>query len=223
MPIRKTPFATPEIYHLLNRGVARAPIFTNKRSYKRFIETIDFYRFANIPLRLSYFLVLSLDDRQRMRSDLEKQNQKLVEILCYCLMPNHFHIVAKQLMDGGISMFIRKTCDSYTKYFNLKNDRVGPLMQGNFKAIRVETDEQLIHLSRYVHINPYIGNVVQRKELLVYPFSSLPAYLSTEDFVFLNKDLVIGHFPSAREYKRFVLNQADYKKSQLHINHLMLE
>ena len=102
----------------------------------------------------------------------------IVDIGAYCLMPNHFHILLQQLQDNGISTFVRKLLNSYTRYFNTKNERIGPLFQGQFKAVRVESDEQLLHLTRYIHLNPLVGYVV--KDLRNFEWSSYLDYIKNK-------------------------------------------
>ncbi len=214
MPYRKIPLVTNELYHVLNRGVARGPVFTDKRTYSRFLQAIDYYRFADYPLKLSHFLVESLEERQAITTRLFKDGKKLVEIFCYCLMPYHFHLLVRQLMDNGISTFVRRSTDSYSKYFNQKNERIGPVFQGPFKTIHIDSDEQLIHLSRYIHINPYIAGLIRRSDLKTYLYSTLPQYLSIKESSLVNKEPIMKHFNSIKDYKKFVYDQADYKASQ---------
>lgn len=223
MPYRKVPLVTDEFYHLFTRGVAKAPIFTDRRSHQRFMQTISYYQFANCPKKLSHFLPLSIHDRNEIEEQLFKENLKLVDLLCYCLMPNHFHLLVRQLMDRGISEYMRKVNHSYTKFINTRKERVGALLQGPFKAVRIQTDEQLLHVSRYIHINPYIGNVIIRDHLTSYPYSSLPVYLGSSHDKFLNKDIIMKVFKFPSAYKKFILDEADYKKSQESIAHLTLE
>lgn len=207
----------------MNRGVARAPIFSGARSYQRFIKTLDYYRFENVPVKLSVFLKTSLEDRLSIQKNLEQQDQKLVEVLCYCAMPNHFHLLIKQLKDNGISNYIRKVSNSYAKYFNVKNKRVGPLLQGPFKSLLMETDEQLIHVSRYIHINPYLANLIKRDQLKNYQYSSLPAYISDKFDAVISKKPLLEYFKNEKEYKKFVYDQVDYKKIEEEIKHLFIE
>ncbi len=155
MPTRKIPFVNGEYYHVLNRGVAHIPIFNNKRGYEQFTKTMLYYQIENPKPRLSYF---------SPKSPLLNVDKKIVEIVCYCLMPNHFHFLLRQVREGGISEFISKLSNSYTKYFNIKNKRIGPLFQGEFKAIHIETNEQLIHLSRYLHLNPLVAYLIKDLE-----------------------------------------------------------
>lgn len=139
-------------------------------------------------------------------------------------MPNHFHFLLKQVEEEGTSKFMSNFTNSYTRYFNVKNKRNGPLFQGKFKAIRIETDEQLLHLSRYIHLNPYSSYVVKTlKDLEKYPSSSFPEYLGKSQTSLCSKEIILGQFKNLNLYKKFVFDQADYQRRLEKIKHLILE
>lgn len=213
MPYRKTPLVTGEIYHVFNRGVARLPIFEDKRDYNRFLETLYYYQFQGPKPQFSQI--------KRFKDLNFEKNQKIVEIICYCLMPNHYHFMIKQLQDNGISEFINKLSNSYTKYFNTRHERVGPLLQGQFKAVRVETEEQLLHLSRYIHLNPIVSFLF--KDLREYFYSSYLAFIDVRQDKICTKELVISMFKTPAIYELFVLDQADYGKTLEQIKHLTFD
>ena len=173
---RKVVFANGEYYHIFNRGVEKRPTFTTKYEFLRAVDSINFYRFGNLPIRYSKYLSL---DKNKKAEFLKNLNDKelQVEIVAYCLMGNHFHLLLKQLKENGIVKFMAKFTNSYTKYFNTKHERVGPLFQGVFKAVHIESDEQLLHLSRYVHLNPVTNFKIKADELGSYQWSSYPQYL----------------------------------------------
>ena len=100
MPGRKIPLVTNEIYHVLNRGNALQPIFRNKRDYNRTLETLFYYQNQTAPIKYSRFLQLSNEDQTQILRDLTTQKQFLVDILSYCLMPNHFHLILKQRVEN---------------------------------------------------------------------------------------------------------------------------
>lgn len=220
---RKLVFANDEIYHVFNRGVEKRPTFTDKRELNRALLTLDFYRFARPPVKLSKFLVIPKDQQKKFLENLKKEFQKLIEIICFCLMPNHFHFMLRQKLDNGISTFISNLTNSYTRYFNSKHERIGPLFEGIFKAVRIESEEQLIHASRYIHLNPVSSFLIEPEELETYQWSSYPEFLRLSDRNFVTKDLVLNFFPSAEAYRRFVLDQADYARQLELIKHLTLE
>lgn len=113
--------------------------------------------------------------------------------------------------------------NSYTKYFNTKYQRVGPLFQGVFKALHVESDEQLIHLSRYIHLNPVTGFMIKAGELRDYKWSSYPSYLDKQDAAFIEKQTVLSFFKGQTDYEKFVLDQVDYGKRLTIIEHLSID
>lgn len=224
MPGRRIPLITNQIYHALNRGVASQPIFLTKKEYQRGLETIFYYQNENPPLSYSTFLKLSQRRRKELLERLKEKKDLLVKIIAFCLMPNHFHFLLKQVQNNGISIFMSNLTNSYTRYFNINHKRVGPLFQGKFKAIRIETDEQLLHVSRYIHLNPYTSYVVKTlKELETYPYSSFAEYLNPQKTDFCHKKIVLENFKSPADYKKFVFNQADYQRRLEEIKHLTLE
>ncbi|MBI2326694.1 transposase [Candidatus Curtissbacteria bacterium] len=147
----------------------------------------------------------------------------ILEILGFCLMPNHFHFLLKPNDDNSISSFVRNFQDSYAKYFNTKNDRVGSLFQAMFKAVRIETDEQLLHISRYIHLNPVSSFMLKAQSLEDYPWSSFREYLGSGVYTFVNPKEILAFFKPKTRYKEFVLDQADYQQELEKIKHLTLE
>ncbi|MBI4039390.1 transposase [Candidatus Daviesbacteria bacterium] len=219
---RKVIFANDEIYHVFNRGVEKRPTFTDKRELGRGLITLDFYRLAKLPLKLSRFLNLAEAERAKFRQDLNTF-EKLVEIICYCLMPNHFHLLLKQKLEGGISTFVANFTNSYTRYFNTRHERIGPLFQGLFKAVLIESDEQLIHVSRYIHLNPVSSLLIEPDELESYQWSSFPEYMGSSNKNIASPKLVLDLLPSKEKYKQFVLDQVDHARKLEQIKHLILE
>lgn len=223
MPGRITPLITDEIYHIYNRGNNRQTTFLNKRDYQRAILSLKYYRFTIPPVSLSRLLGLESSMQEDILKSLNKENNVLIQIICYCLMPNHFHLILKQQVDNGIPKFLSNFQNSYTRYFNTRHERDGSLFLDQFKAVRVETDEQLVHLSRYIHLNPYTGYVVKSlKELEEYPYSSYSGYLKGDEEG-MNSDLVLNLFKDRKQYKQFVADQADYQRELKIIEHLAIE
>jgi putative transposase len=224
MPGRDIPLVTERIYHVLNRGIASQSVFSAKTDYQRLSEAIFYYQNQNPFLSYSRFLRLPTKERAEFLQELRAKAKFLVEVVALCLMSNHFHLLLKQAKDGGTSLFMSKLTNSFTRYFNTKNERIGPLFQGKFKAILIETDEQLLHVSRYIHLNPYSSYLVKTpKDLEVYPYSSLPEYLGNLKTDFFQKGFVLNQFKSTISYKEFVFDQADYQRKLDQIKHLALE
>jgi len=224
MPGRKNPLITNKIYHVLNRGIALQPVFLNKRGYDRALQTMFYYQNRQPPLKYSRFLTLSNKRRLKILEKLKVQRKFLVGIVAFCLMPNHFHLLLKQLVDGGISKFMSNFTNRYTKYISTKNERKGPSFQGKVKAIRIETEKQLLHVSRYIHLNPYTSYIIKGlKEIENYPYSSFPEYIGKLQINLCNKEIILSQFKNIESYKRFVFDQADYQRKLETIKHLLQE
>lgn len=218
------PLVKDQVYHLFNRSINREPVFTHKRNCSRVLTSMSFYRFEKTPVRLSYFLSWGQNKRNKLIDKLISGNKRKVDIIAYCLMPNHYHFLLKQLNKDGINRFLSLFQNSYTRYFNTKHRRVGPIFQGIFKAVRVETDEQLMHLSRYIHLNPYSSHIVNSvRELKIYPWSSLREYIDKTNGL-CQKELLFSLFNNnPKRYQKFVYNQADYQRHLEEIKHLTWE
>lgn len=220
--MRKVVFANGQVYHVFNRAIEQRPVFSSKRNCERAIATLDFYRFKKPPLRLAKALVLEKEVREKFFFNLKKR-QKLVEIIGYCLMPSHFHLLLRQRLKNGISKFSSDFSNSYTRYFNTKRKRIGPIFQGIFKAVRIETDEQLIHVSRYIHLNPVASLIIKKEKLDTYPWSSFPEYLNPKIEAICNQKVVLDLFPSRIAYRKFVHDQIDYARKLEKIKHLAFD
>lgn len=219
---RKIAFRNGEIYHVFNRGIDRRSIFTGKREFERAKQLIKFYRHKEIPIRYSQILLQPEELRSKILEGVFKSD-RLIDILSYCLMPNHFHLLVKQLEDNGVSRFVSNFTNSYTKYFNTKSKRTGPIFEGVFKAVHVETDEQLINLTRYIHLNPVASSIISENRLNNYLWSSYPEHLLPSNDGIAEKRMVLDLFKSAASYREFVENQIDYAKELDSIKHLVME
>ncbi|PIU03598.1 hypothetical protein COT44_02260 [Candidatus Shapirobacteria bacterium CG08_land_8_20_14_0_20_39_18] len=220
---RKIVFRNNYYYHIYNRSIEKKPIFNNLREYSRAVLALQFYRFSDLPTKLSKFLVLNQDVQLNYLKKFNTNINKLVDILAYGIMPNHFHFILEQKQEGGIARFISNFENSYTKYYNTKEDRVGPIFQGLFKSVYVESDEQLVHLSRYIHLNPVSSSLIKPEELENYPWSSFPEYLNLSKTNICNTQPVLSLFSSVNKYRNFVYDQIAYAKELEKIKHLIME
>ena len=224
MPGRPTPLVTEEIYHVFNRGIDHRPIFTDKKEHTRFLDLLKYYRFFSQPVRFSHFILLSNERQNELLLQQQSFNKKLISLLSFCLMPNHFHLLLKQTEENGISKFLSNLQNSYTRYFNIKNERDGSLLLTQFKAVRIETQEQLIHVSRYIHLNPHTSYVVSNlANLPEYTWSSFNEYLNGTYNLVDDKDTVLSSFKNPTTYRDFVNDQADYQRQLDKIKHVLLE
>lgn len=223
MPRRKEYLASGEYYHIFNRSVAKQPIFHSKYDYLRLIKLINFYRFKENNVKFSRFLNLNRQLRAQYLDSLYMTNEK-VEILCFALMPNHYHFILKQIEENGISSFIRIIQNSYAKYYNIKNDRSGALFLAPFKSVRIESEEQLIHTSRYIHLNPLTGYLIKESyELEQYPYTSFKDYLSEFPRKFVSTQSIMSLFTNNDAIKSFTYDRISYQRDLKEIEHLMMD
>lgn len=185
------------------------------------ISLINFYH-QPTSIRFSHFQNLKKEFKNEFLKN-QKGKQASVQILAFCFMQNHFHLILKQISEKGISDFMRKFQHSYSKYFNLKNKRSGSLFQSMFKAVRIETDEQLIHVSRYIHLNPTTSFVIDNSQLENYQWSSLTDYLGNKVHEFVESETILATFKTPQQYLEFVKNQLSYQQELDKIKHLALE
>ncbi len=160
-----------EIYHIYNRSISEMEIFKNNVEYARFINAIRFYQIKNPRIKFSDFMEQASHRAGGVKwSTLFFEKKKLVEIIAYCIMSTHFHLLLKELKESGIASFVNNLLNSYTRYFNTKYLRKGTLWEGPTKKVIAETDDQLAHLTRYIHLNPVTAYIVNRPE--DWPWSS---------------------------------------------------
>lgn len=222
MPYRTVPFISNQVYHVFNRSIARLPIFIEKNDYERVMDLVNYYRFSRPPLRFSHYKRLSIEQKVEFEKLFMINENSMLDILAYCIMPNHFHFLLKPKKDNAVSDFMRNLQNSYSKYFNTKRERTGSLFQFMFKAVRMETDQQLLHVSRYIHLNPVTAYLREIKDLEAYEWSSFKDYVfNTSSFI--NKEMVLGSFKSKQKYRKFVFDQAEYQRELGKIKHLTLE
>ncbi len=186
-------------------------IYNNAYDYRRFLRTMFYYQILGPKPKFSRFLP----------NNFKLNNNKIVDIICYCLMPNHFHFLLKQVKESGITEFISKLSNSYTKYFNTKNQRVGPIFQGEFKSVHIETNEQLLHVSRYIHLNPIISYIA--KDLKNFKWSSYTEYIGELDSALCSKEIILDQFKLKKDYKDFILDQLEYARTLESTKHKLLD
>lgn len=150
MPSKVVPLITSEIYHVFNRGANKQEIFLSSEDYLRFYLSLDYFNVLEPVHNFSHARVQA--------SGVETRN-KLVEIIAYSLLPNHYHLLLRQISDNGISEFMKRVSVGYTGYFNDQYQHSGVLFQGKYKRVHVETNEQYNYLFAYVNENHGVHNV----------------------------------------------------------------
>ena len=142
--MRKVALVEGEYYHIFNRGVDKRKVFLSEVDFRRFKVSMQEFN-TELPIGSIY--------EHSYNKEMRKGDKSLVELIAYRLNPNHFHFILRQVTDNGISKFMRRLGNGYTKYFNERNKRGGSLFQGKFKSIHISSNEQLIYLSAYVNLN----------------------------------------------------------------------
>ncbi len=217
MPTKPRNFDPRLYYHIYNRGVEKRTIFLNAVDYQRFLGTVDYYLYEQ---KICYAQYQDLDNEAK--NAYNHLNPKGLEtprvmILACCLMPNHFHLLIKPVREDGITRFSSDLANSYTRYFNIKNERAGNLFQGTFQAKDISDEASLLQLSRYIHLNP--------PNPYTYPYSSYQDWINPRnpklvDRTELNTWLKIAG--GVESYKAFVDSKIDQNPA-LGIEDLVLD
>jgi len=209
MPVRKEKFINGGIYHLVLRAIDDNLIFKNVDDYFRGVFSV--YEFNTTK-------AVVIRDRRKARSRIKKilkkankdprfatdSRDKIVEILAFCLMPNHLHLLARQLNDGGITKFMSKFGAGYGGYFNKKYGRKGHVFQNNFKSVFIKNDEQLKIVWAYIHVNPISLIEPKWKEREIHNFKKVIKFLENYKWSSYLDYLEMGNFPSVTE-REFIL------------------
>ncbi|OHA16639.1 MAG: hypothetical protein A3G52_03265 [Candidatus Taylorbacteria bacterium RIFCSPLOWO2_12_FULL_43_20] len=212
---RKISFAVDEFYHLYNRGVDKRVVFDNDSDYRRFLILLYLcnrsrpFQIDRLPewrgSASSEFIEVVFN---------EPSDRKIVAIGSYCLMPNHFHILVREIKEGGISEFMHRLSTAYTMYFNTSRERTGSLFQGRFKAEHVNNDRHLKYLYSYINLNPVkliqtdwkekgIKNLKRvREHLNSFPYSSY--------FDYTGKSRKLSQILSTTAFPLYFRNQSDF-------------
>lgn len=219
--IRKEPLVNNEFYHIFTRSIAKYVVFNDRLEFQRMFELMSLHRFIDFDYKYSQFSELNEQTQQRIMLDLKDKNNVLVQIVAYCLMPTHIHLLLKQISNNGITKYMGRILNSYSKYFNTKHQRTGPLWASNFKNVLVSDDEQLLHLTRYIHLNPASAGLIDKPS--EWQYSSLKEYLSTPDdnnILCSYKDIIDL---SPKEYIKFVQDRKNYQRELSLIKHLLID
>lgn len=220
--MRKIKIAPNEYYHIYNRGNNKQNIFIDERDWSRFLFLIFYLQspfvFYNIGRYVNNFVRHRVFNVSKTMHENVIKNQT-IELINFALMPNHFHLIIKEVNEGGISRYMQRIQDGYTKYFNTKYGLSGHLFQGPFHAIHIDNNEQLLHLSAYIHRNPREISRWKNKE---HQFS----WSSFQDYIYenrwediLKKEIISEQFSSNKEYRNFVDNSGT--KMSLDKKHLI--
>lgn len=207
--------AETSIFHICNKSIANFNIFSATSHAERFLWAVDYYR-RNNTTKLSEEI---RNKRYEYLNLLEHDPSFKLKILSYCIMPDHYHLLIKTPAFDLVSEYINNIQNSYTRYFNLKHKRKGPLWQSRFRRILIDSDSQLLHLTRYIHINPTTSKLVMLPE--EWQFSSYKDFISND--YYLKNVLTEISIRKPNLYKQFVDNQIDYQQKLKVIKRSLLE
>lgn len=180
----------------------------DKKDLDRFTQTLSYYQYINTTTRFSF----------RKRLSLQQQKQTLtplVRILCYSMMPNHFHLLIEQLKEGTVGKFLSLTTNSYTKYFNARHKRSGPLFKGVFQRHVISETDQLLQVSAFIHLEPMKKGLVE--DIKNFPFSSFPEYTGTKEG-FCAKDTILKHFSGNSNYENYLTQPHKFEPKSLFLD-----
>ncbi|MDO8593515.1 MAG: transposase [bacterium] len=196
-------FAADECYHIYNRGNGKMDIFRNTQDYLNFLQRL----FVLLEMPRGALGIGSEVSTSKLRLRLNSFDAGTFSLMCFCIMPNHFHLIIRQNGDIPISKLILRLATSYSMYFNSKYTHVGHVFQDRFKAVHIENDRYLRHLSAYIHLNPKVAGLV--KATVDWRYSSYPEYICTREDAVCKKDVILDQFSSSKDYQRFVENNFD--------------
>jgi len=241
MAERKIQFANEEIYHVMIRTIDSINLFRNDQDYLRMIH--DLFEFNDLNPAPSIFRVthhrnkpnVTKQDLVTLGGKLRRKRELLVEILAFCLMPNHVHLLIKQRQNKGISKFMQKL-GGYALYYNKKYSRKGHLFQDKFQAVHIKTDEQLQTVFVYIHTNPIaiifpawkekgIDDFKKAKNFIEnYRWSSYPDYLNKENFPSItSRDFLKEVMGKPKDCQKFVNDWLKYKREFVDLDYVAME
>lgn len=210
-------FYEGEFWHIFNKSIANFGIFSDFNNSYRFTNTFSYYN--NKLILESYSKALKKTSKLINERIIYPKTNSICKILSYCIMPDHYHFLLKILEDNSLSQLINNIENSFTRYFNIKFNRKGPLWQSAFKSVEIKSNTQLLHVSRYIHLNPTTNRLVNTPEDWL--LSSYKDFVSDKNL--LNSFMKEISIDNIGDYKKFVENNIEYQRELKHIKKLILE
>lgn len=211
----KIKFHFGEIFHVFNKTIANFKVFDKAENTNRFLVALKFYNNKTKTVSLSRAIK---ENKTILDGDvLQQTKDAYLKFICYCIMPDHYHLLVKVLDENCLSKFISDVENSYVRYFNLKYKRKGPLWQSGFKHVRIRNNEQLLHVSRYIHLNPVTSYLVSYPEN--WQYSSFRQY--SDSFILEGINEISINNP--KMYNDFVRNNIDYQRKLKQIKKLLFD
>ena len=202
MSKRKIDFVEGEFYHVYNRGVDKRIIFMDYLDLSRFVQSMEEFNTID-PIGSIY------ENRfTKNKGKLGSKASKLVNIVAYCLNPNHYHFILEQIVDKGIEKFMQRIGTGFTKYFNNRQKRSGSLFQDKFKSKHIDSNDYLLHVSVYVNLNNH-PKLLGSKASKLSKSSWLEYINSHESKNLCNTEIILGQFKKPKDYEEFALSSLD--------------
>ncbi len=216
---RKDKLVNGEYYHIFSRSIAKYVIFNNDKEYLRMLDSINLLRFIDFDYKMSKFNELKIQKQNEIINILKTNNKTFTDIVAYCIMPTHIHLILKQNIDNGITKYMAKLLNSYAKYFNTKHKRKGHLWTDRFKSVLITNNEQILHLTRYIHLNPVSAKLVRSPKK--WQYSSFFEYINPDKNNICTYKNIFDL--KTEEYEKFVLNRIDYQQKLSLIKNLIID
>ncbi|HOL36027.1 MAG TPA: transposase [bacterium] len=206
-------------YHVFNIAVNGARVFQQPSHYERFIRLIQYYR-KDMFWKYTRFESLKSYSPEVVLS--QTNAEKLVDIIAYCIMPNHFHIILKQVSDGGVAKFMAKITHSYAKFFNRRKKKIGPVWAGRYRCSKIETKNEFLCISRHLHMEPVFVGLVKTPGQ--WQYSSFNEYINRKTGDKMKICTFDGYIDiNSKEYAKFVKDKDNYTKTFDTISGLIFE
>lgn len=206
-------FTGNSYYHIFNRGIENKAMFLDMQDFRVFLFYLYIYltppndvkkKYPDLPARL-----------------LTKNLSKDIKPIAYCLMPNHFHLVLYQPDVGAIPSLMRQIMNGYTLYFNNKYKRLGSLVAGRYKSVKIMDENVVTNLIRYIHMNPVMVGMCTTPE--DYEWSSYRNYIGTDGQMETDKERILSKFGTLEEFKNFTTENGGHIRDEDRIRHLVIE
>ena len=226
--MRDPGLAVGEVYHIYTKSIAGFKVFNTPAEFERMRIALRHYQPVKAPGRLSYLMSLCpsqtepLAPRRCNTYAVEPvAGDRLIQLIAYCFMQTHFHLLVRQLEPDGISVFMNRILNSYSRYFNLRHRRKGPLWESRFQDRHIKTTEDALCMTRYIHLNPVTAGLV--KKAGDWEYSSYAEYMGKIPAAHCLCDFRTIFDLPPRQYEKFVADHAAHQQELARLKKSLLD